>query len=91
MVPWGSAMRGLSLLPVPGRRGVLCACQEQLSQYSTSQSQAPNDPSSMAESIQSHVRVQLMEGTLDWCLHTLPPVTERELNLSASLGLNSST
>lgn len=89
--PRGSAVRGLSLLPAPGRRGVLCACQEQLSQCSTSHSQAPADPSSLAESIQPCVRVHLMGGALDWRLQTLPPVTERELNLSASFGLKSST
>lgn len=90
-VPWGSAVRGLSLLPAPGRRGVLWACQEQLSQYSTWHSQAPADPSSLTESIQPHVRVHLMGGALDRCLHTFPPATEHEPNLSASLGLNSST
>lgn len=52
-------MRGLSLLPVPGRRGVLCGCQEQLSQCSAWYSQAPDDPSSMTESIQSCVKGEL--------------------------------
>lgn len=32
-----------------------------------------------------------MGGALDWRLHALPPVTECELNVSASLGLRSRT
>lgn len=57
-------MRGLSLLPVPGRRGVLCGCQEQLSQYSAWHSQAPDDPSSMTESIQSCVKGEPCGGSI---------------------------
>lgn len=35
--------------------------------------------------------LSLVEGALDWRSHALPPMTERELNVSASLGLRSRT